>query len=205
MVRTAVAGGVLVVALGLGAAGVAGGVAGGVAPPGGAVPGGRVAVAEASAPPPGSDAPGPSAAGAPGATPALDPPLDPPLVVARPFDAPPQPWAAGHRGVDLAARPGQVVRAPDAGVVTFAGTVVDRGVVTVTHAGGLRSTMEPVQWSVRAGQRVLRGQTVGTVAAGPGHCVPATCLHWGLRRGDRYLDPMRWVLDRGPVVLLPSR
>jgi murein DD-endopeptidase MepM/ murein hydrolase activator NlpD len=131
-------------------------------------------------------------------------PLDPPVVVARPFDAPPQPWAAGHRGVDLSARPGQVVRAPQAGVVSFAGTVVDRGVVTVAHPDGLRSSLEPVDPSVRAGQRVLRGQAVGTVAAVAGHCAPATCLHWGLRRGDAYLDPMRWVLDRGPVVLLPT-
>ena len=131
-------------------------------------------------------------------------PLDAPWVVARPFDAPAQVWAAGHRGVDLAAHPGQVVRAPQSGVVTFAGTVVDRGVLTVTHADGLRSSLEPVQGSVRVGQRVLRGQVVGAVAAVPGHCAPATCLHWGLRRGATYLDPMRWVLDRGPIVLLPA-
>ncbi len=131
-------------------------------------------------------------------------PLDPPVVVVRPFDAPPQPWAAGHRGADLSAHPGQTVRAPQAGVVSFAGTVVDRGVVTVTHPDGLRSSLEPVQWSVRTGQRVLRGQALGTVSDVPGHCDPATCLHWGLRRGDTYLDPMRWVLDRGPVVLLPT-
>jgi murein DD-endopeptidase MepM/ murein hydrolase activator NlpD len=124
-------------------------------------------------------------------------------VVARSFDGPAQPWAAGHRGVDLAADPGRAVRAPSAGVVLFAGTVVDRGVVTVAHDDGLRSSLEPVRWSVDRGQRVVRGQVVGSVAAGPGHCAPATCLHWGLRRGETYLDPMRWVLGRGPVVLLP--
>jgi hypothetical protein len=57
---------------------------------------------------------------------------------------------------------------------------------------------------VAVGQRVLAGQAVATVASVPGHCAPSTCLHWGLRRGETYLDPMRWVLDRGPVVLLPE-
>ena len=114
-----------------------------------------------------------------------------------------QRWGSGHRGVDLSARPGQPVLAPEAGVVSFAGTVVDRGVVTVTHAGGLRSSLEPVSWSVRRGQPVARGQVVGSVAGNPGHCAPATCLHWGLRRGEAYLDPLRWVVGRGPVVLLP--
>lgn len=146
------------------------------------------------------------AVGDPGAAAARGyaPPLDPPVVVARPFDGPPVPWAAGHRGVDLAAGVGQTVRAPRGGVVTFAGTVVDRGVVTVTHDDGLRSSLEPVRWAVRPGELVARGQPLGTVADAPGHCAPATCLHWGLRRGDAYLDPMRWVLDRGPVVLLPG-
>jgi murein DD-endopeptidase MepM/ murein hydrolase activator NlpD len=139
------------------------------------------------------------------ATPRLRPPLDAPVVVARPFDGPAERWAPGHRGVDLATQPVRTVRAPGAGVVTFSGTVVDRGVVTITHDDGLRSSLEPVVPGVAAGQRVRSGQAVATVASVPGHCVPATCLHWGLRRGETYLDPMRWVLDRGPVVLLPGR
>ena len=134
----------------------------------------------------------------------LTPPLDPPITVARPFDAPPQPWAPGHRGVDLATGPARTVRAPTGGVVTFSGTVVDRGVVTITHDDGLRSSLEPVVPTVTVGQRVLAGQAVATVASVPGHCAPDTCLHWGLRRGETYLDPMTWVLDRGPVVLLPE-
>ncbi|GAA2728310.1 murein hydrolase activator EnvC family protein [Cellulomonas aerilata] len=134
----------------------------------------------------------------------MSPPLDAPVTVARPFDAPPQPWAPGHRGVDLAASPMRAVRAPAAGVVTFSGTVVDRGVLTITHDDGLRSSLEPIVPGVTVGQRVIAGQVVATVAGTPGHCAPATCLHWGLRRGETYLDPMRWVLDRGPVVLLPG-
>ena len=132
------------------------------------------------------------------------PPLAAPVTVARPFDGPPQPWAPGHRGVDLAARPGQAVHAPGGGVVTFSGTVVDRGVLTITHDDGLRSSLEPVTTMLAAGQRVLPGQVIASVTSVAGHCAPATCLHWGLRRGETYLDPMRWVLDRGPVVLLPA-
>ena len=217
MVRAAVAAGTVVVALslGLGVLGVAGAprASDGAGSPGAAETSAPARSAAETSAPAGpaaeTSAPaGPAAeAGdttAPAPVPTYVTPLDPPVVVARPFDAPPQPWAAGHRGVDLAAHPGQVVRAPAGGVVSFAGTVVDRGVVTMTHADGLRSSLEPVTPSVRTGQRVLRAQSVGAVAGIAGHCAPATCLHWGLRRGETYLDPMRWVLDRGPVVLLPT-
>jgi murein DD-endopeptidase MepM/ murein hydrolase activator NlpD len=125
--------------------------------------------------------------------------------VRRPFDAPAEPWSPGHRGVDLAAGAGAQVLAPADGIVTFAGTVVDRGVVTVQHPGGLRSSLEPVTWSVAAGARVSRGQPVGTVQAASGHCAPAWCLHWGVRRGERYLDPLVLLAPNGTVVLLPDR
>jgi murein DD-endopeptidase MepM/ murein hydrolase activator NlpD len=182
MVRATVVAGLLALGTALAVADLAGGT---TSPPG---PGSVMVAADA----------------APQTLGALQPPLDPPVTVARPFDGPAQPWAAGHRGVDLATQPARTVRAPAAGVVTFSGTVVDRGVVTITHDDGLRSSMEPVVPAVVAGQRVLAGQAVATVASVPGHCAPATCLHWGLRRGETYLDPMRWVLDRRPVVLLPG-
>ncbi|MGV8967585.1 MAG: murein hydrolase activator EnvC family protein [Cellulomonas sp.] len=126
-------------------------------------------------------------------------------VVARPFDAPPAPWAPGHRGVDLAATPGQLVLAPTDGVVAFAGTVVDRGVVTIVDSEGLRTSLEPVTWSVGAGTRVHRGDPVGTIQAVSGHCAPASCLHWGVRRGETYLDPLALVHAVGRVILLPER
>ena len=125
--------------------------------------------------------------------------------VRRPFNAPAEQWSPGHRGVDLAAGFGAEVLAPADGIVTFAGTVVDRGVVTVQHPDGLRSSLEPVAWSVAAGVRVSRGQPVGTVQAAHGHCAPASCLHWGVRRGERYLDPFGLLAPNGPVVLLPDR
>lgn len=131
-------------------------------------------------------------------------PLRPAPVVARPFDGPAAPWLPGHRGADLRAAPGQAVLAPVGGTVSFAGTVVDRGVLTIEHAGGLRTSYEPVAASVARGDVVTTGQQVAVVA-GAGHCAPASCLHWGLRRGDVYLDPLLLVRPRQPPVLLPWR
>ena len=46
-------------------------------------------------------------------------PLDPRPDVVRPFEPPPHPYAAGHRGVDLAGSPGQAVHASLAGTVGY--------------------------------------------------------------------------------------
>jgi murein DD-endopeptidase MepM/ murein hydrolase activator NlpD len=119
----------------------------------------------------------------------------------RGFAPPAQPWLAGHRGIDLAARPGTEVRAAGAGTVGYAGPLAERGVVTILHADGLRTTYLPVQPSVRHGQTVVRGEAIGVVQDIPGHC-PATCLHWGLLRDRLYLDPLL-LLGRGQVRLLP--
>lgn len=125
-----------------------------------------------------------------------------PVRVARGFAAPPQRWAAGHRGIDLALDPGSTVLAPAAGTVAVAGTVVDRGVVTIVHADGRRSSLEPVSPRVVVGQRVAAGDGVGTLAD-EAHCAVA-CLHWGVRQGLDYLDPLTLLPDGGPVVLLPD-
>lgn len=121
--------------------------------------------------------------------------------VAALFLAPDSPWGPGHRGIDLVAGDGAPVTAPRAGVVAFAATVVDRGVLTLEHPGGLRTSLEPVAPSVGVGDVVRAGELLGTVGAGAGHCVG--CLHWGVRSGSRYLDPLG-LLARTPVVLLPA-
>src|SRR3954469_24827134 len=124
------------------------------------------------------------------------------LVVTRPFEPPANPYAAGHRGVDLAGPPGSPVLAAGDGLVAFAGMVAGRPVVSIDHADGLRTTYEPVHPSVGAGQAVARGSPIGTLAAGHTGCPSPACLHWGLRRGETYLDPL--TLLRPPEVrLLP--
>ncbi|MGI8722478.1 MAG: M23 family metallopeptidase [Geodermatophilaceae bacterium] len=129
-------------------------------------------------------------------------PLPEPLAVTRSFDPPANPYGAGHRGVDLAGAPGQEVRAAGAGTVVYAGLLAGRGVVSVQHADGLRTTYEPVLASVAAGMPLSLGQVVGTLEAGHAGCPGPACLHWGLKRGESYLDPML-LLDQGPVRLLP--
>ena len=123
------------------------------------------------------------------------------LRVLRPFAAPAQPWASGHRGADLASDEGATVLAPAAGTVAVAGRVVDRGVVTIAHPDGLRSSLEPVAASVVVGQEVAAGEPVGTLEPGPWHCA-AACLHWGVRVGTSYVDPVALLPGAGPVVLL---
>ena len=142
-------------------------------------------------------------AGAGAVTLTYAPPLDPPVTVMHAFDAPPAPWAAGHRGVDLAASDGAPVLAPAGGIVTFAGPVAGRPVVVVSHPDGRRSSLEPVIGSVPVGEPVTGGQLVGTLADIATHCAPRRCLHWGVRDGETYLDPMSLLPLHGPVVLLP--
>jgi murein DD-endopeptidase MepM/ murein hydrolase activator NlpD len=143
-------------------------------------------------------APGSARADGPG--PAVWPLTPQPTVVAG-FDPPDTPWGSGHRGVDLLGHPGQPVRAALAGRVTFAGTLAGRGVVVVDH-GSTRTTYEPVESSVAVGTTLPTGGVLGTLQTGLSHCFPQTCLHWGLLRGETYLDPLS-LLGVGPVRLLP--
>ena len=123
--------------------------------------------------------------------------------VLRRFDPPPQPWLSGHRGVDLSGSPGVVVRAAGAGTIVFTGEVAGRAVVSVSHPGGLRTTYEPVVGrGLSVGDSVAAGQEIGTLTEGHPGCPGAACLHWGLRRGGDYLDPLV-LLGLGRVRLLP--
>lgn len=130
--------------------------------------------------------------------------------VLRGWEPPATPYGPGHRGVDLAARPGDAVVAAATGRVSFAGRVAGRGVLVIELAGSgappLRTTYEPVRALVDKGDEVVAGQPAGVLEAGPFHCAGG-CLHWGLRRGDAYLDPLSLLppalLRRGPSRLLP--
>ncbi len=128
-------------------------------------------------------------------------PLAGPLVVDRGFDPPATAYGTGHRGVDLRGTTGQSVLTAGAGRVSYAGLLAGREVVTVVHAGGLRTTYEPLTATVRVGQLVGVRQPIGTL--GGGHCRDGgPCLHWGLLRGATYLDPMSLLGVTG-VRLLP--
>ena len=110
--------------------------------------------------------------------------------VVRPFAEPMAQYAAGHRGVDLAAPAGTSVRAANDGTVAFAGAVAGSLHVVVAHDGGIRTSYSFLtRVDVRVGQGVRRGQVVG-VAGGVGDGHDAGVLHFGVRIGDRYVDPM---------------
>lgn len=110
--------------------------------------------------------------------------------IARPFVAPRSRYGAGHRGVDLAAPPGAPVLAAGAGTVTFAGTVAGTLHVVVDHGAGIVTSLSFLaSVAVRRGERVTRGQVLGTAGgSGPDHA-PGV-LHLGLRVHGTYVDPM---------------
>ena len=125
-------------------------------------------------------------------------------VVVRRFERPAHRWSPGHRGVDIDAAVGTPVLAPGDGVVTFGDVVVDRGVLTIRHPDGLRSSLEPLEEMPAVGTEVRAGDVVGAVADDGTHCAPDDCLHWGVRRGEDYLDPLDLLPGASPVVLLAT-
>src|SRR5581483_279235 len=115
--------------------------------------------------------------------------------VLAPFSFDPSaPYAAGqHRGIDVAGSPGEPVRAPAAGTVSFAGTVPGSGKsitietgdgwsVTLTHLGALLAKRDAA---------VAEGDVVGAVAGAASGEQPYVQL--GLRRtadAQGYVDPL---------------
>lgn len=137
-------------------------------------------------------------------------PLDQPSTFSSVFDAPDTPYARGHRGVDVPGTLGAEVHAVAPGVVTFAGQVAGLGVVTIDH-GAERSTYQPVEAGVEAGQRVEAGEVIGTLLDRGSHCA-TPCLHLGRLVGESYRDPadrlrlestIRLVDPDGPVPVPP--
>lgn len=128
-------------------------------------------------------------------------PLQPTHEVVHDFDPPADPWGSGHRGVDLAGTVGQSVHAALTGKVAFVGKIAGKPAVTISH-GDTRTTYEPVSSTLEVGATVAAGDRIGALELPFSHCFPAACLHWGLLRGDNYLDPLSLV-GSGRVRLLP--
>ncbi|MEA9986278.1 M23 family metallopeptidase [Subtercola sp. RTI3] len=128
-------------------------------------------------------------------------PVAEPHVLLRAFAAPPTAFAAGHRGIDIAADPDEQVVAPAAGVVTYAAVVVDRPVVSIDHGNGFVSSLEPVTAVVSLGQTVVAGQPIGSVAVWS-HCA-VSCIHYGVRLDGQYVSPMLVLASVPRAVLLP--
>lgn len=129
------------------------------------------------------------------AAPCWRPPVDAP--VTDPYRPPTCRWCPGNRGIEYGTVAGQTVRAVDTGEVTYAGSVAGRRYVVVEHADGLRVTYgELGSIAVERGDLVIRGQRIGTTG---------TTFHFGVRRGDEYLDPTPLLAERhGRPRLVPS-
>ena len=118
------------------------------------------------------------------------PPVDAP--VRDPFRPPACTWCAGNRGLEYDTEPGQDVRAAAGGTVTFAGQVAGRLWVVVAHADGLRTSYGLVTGiDVAVGQIVAAGQRIASAGES---------VHFGVRRGNVYLDP---ALLLGGAALVP--
>jgi murein DD-endopeptidase MepM/ murein hydrolase activator NlpD len=136
-----------------------------------------------------------------GAATVWSPPVDGPVV--RGFEPPRGKFGPGHRGVDYAVAPGTPVRAAGAGLVVFAGRVAGGLHVVVTHTGGLRTGYSYLTGlAVKKGDTVPRGAVVGfSGGTGPAH--EPGVLHFSLREGVGYTDPIRLFGGAGVVRLAP--
>ena len=119
--------------------------------------------------------------------------------VLRTFSFGSDPYAAGHhRGIDVAGNAGAPVRAPAAGVVSFAGTVPGGGkTITIRTADGYAVTLLHLgALSAERGSAVREGEPVGIVGASGDveHAEPY--VHLGIRAAaepEGYLDPMTFI------------
>ena len=104
---------------------------------------------------------------------------------------------AGHSGMDIAAPNGTPVKAPAAGVVTFASPdlYLTGGTLLLDHGHGVSSNfLHLSRIDVKVGDRVEQGQVIGAVGATGRATGPH--LHWGMNWFDVRIDPLL-VLERG--------
>jgi murein DD-endopeptidase MepM/ murein hydrolase activator NlpD len=105
-----------------------------------------------------------------------------------------------HNGVDYAAGTGTPVWAAASGEVTFAGERGANGnLVAIRHADGYETFyahLHRFERGIRSGVRVERRQLIGYVGSTGRSTGPH--LHFGLKRGGRFIDPL-------PVINGPGR
>ncbi len=105
---------------------------------------------------------------------------------------------APHSGMDIAAPTGTPVKAPAAGVVTFAddGLYLTGGTLLIDHGHGISSNfLHLSRIDVKVGDRVEQGQVVAAVGSTGRSTGPH--LHWGMSWFDVRIDP-QLVLERAP-------
>jgi hypothetical protein len=107
-----------------------------------------------------------------------------------PFVAPACPYCAGNRAIDYVTATDEIVGAPIAGVVHFAGQVGGRGYVTIRHGDTLVAVggLGEIDPAVRRDRSVRAGQVVGR-AVGPDDPVSLSVRD----AAGIHLDPTPWL------------
>lgn len=103
-----------------------------------------------------------------------------------------------HSGMDIAAPQGTPIKAPAAGVVTFADPdlYLTGGTVVVDHGHGISSNfLHLSRLDVQPGDRLEQGDVIGAVGATGRATGPH--LHWGMNWFGTRIDP-QLVLERNP-------
>ena len=98
---------------------------------------------------------------------------------------------APHSGMDIAAAQGTPVKAPAAGIVTFAAPALylTGGTVVIDHGAGVSSNfLHLSRIDVQVGDRVEQGQVFAAVGATGRATGPH--LHWGMNWFDVRIDPL---------------
>ncbi len=98
---------------------------------------------------------------------------------------------APHSGMDIAAAQGTPVKAPAAGIVTFAALdlYLTGGTVLIDHGAGISSNfLHLSRIDVKVGDRVEQGQVFAAVGATGRATGPH--LHWGMNWFDVRVDPL---------------
>jgi len=108
--------------------------------------------------------------------------------VIDPYREPPCPWCAGNRGLDYRVGGDVVVRAAASGRVEFVGAVAGVRYVVVRLTNGWRHTYgQLVSSTKQRGEVVLVGAPIGRASRS---------FFFGLRIGDDYADPARFIGER---------
>lgn len=126
--------------------------------------------------------------------------------VVRGFEVPATAFGPGHRGVDLAARPGDPVVVAADGRVVHAGAVAGTTWVSVDHADGIRTAYGPLTaLAVAHGDEVSAGGELGRLAlGGHGHRDVDEGLHFSARRDGVHIDPLALFAPGRPSLVGPG-
>jgi murein DD-endopeptidase MepM/ murein hydrolase activator NlpD len=101
---------------------------------------------------------------------------------------------SAHSGLDVAAPQGTPIKAPAAGIVSFANAdlYLTGGTVLIDHGHGISSNfLHLSRIDVKVGERVEQGQVIGLVGATGRATGPH--MHWGMNWFDVRIDPQTLV------------